>query len=141
MKSRSKFYLTPDDILDNETVQMRQPKKSPSGDSKLGQSSKFWSIQEQGLLKCMYCVCVCYFSPSFFLPIDPQTDVSRPTSVQLNKKEHVGIYLTGIILSLIVLLPVITSWILIILYSPQNPFIWATVSNHTVAIKVYQSIQ
>ena len=54
MKNRSKFYLTPDNILDNKTVEMRQPKKSPSGDSKLGQSSKFWSIQEQGLLKCMY---------------------------------------------------------------------------------------
>ena len=40
MKSRSKFYLTPDDILDNETVEMRQ-KKSSSGDSELGQSGKF----------------------------------------------------------------------------------------------------
>ena len=72
----------------------------------------------------------------FFLPIDPQIDILRQTSVQLNKKEHLGINLAGVILSLIVLLPVITSWTLIILYSPQNPFIWATVSNHTVAIKV-----
>ena len=112
-------------------------KKSPSGDSELGQSGKFWSIQERGLFKCQYCIyLICDYSPSFFLPIDPQTDVLRPTSVQLNKKEHVGIYLTGIILSLIVLLPVITSWTLIFLYSPQNPFVWATVSNHTVAIKV-----
>ena len=130
--------MTPDDILDNETVEMRKPKKSPSGDSELGQSSKFWSIQEQGLFKCKYCIC--YFSPYFFLPIDPQTDVSRQTSVQLNKKEHLGINIAGVILSLIVFLPVIISWTLIILYSPQSPFIWATVSNHTVAIKVYQII-
>ena len=45
MKNRSKFYLTPEDISDNETVGLRQ-KKSPSGDSGLGQSGKFWSIQE-----------------------------------------------------------------------------------------------
>ena len=51
MKDRSKFYLTPDDILDNETVEMRR-KNSPSGDSGLGQSGKFWSIQERGLFKC-----------------------------------------------------------------------------------------
>ena len=80
------------------------------------------------------------FFTIFFLPIDPQTDVSRQTSVQLNKKEHLGINIAGVILSLIVFLPVIISWTLIILYSPQSPFIWATVSNHTVAIKVYQSI-
>ena len=65
MKNRSRFYLTPDDILDNERVEMRQPKKSPSGDSELGQSSKFLSIQEQGLFKCKYCICICYFSPFF----------------------------------------------------------------------------
>ena len=46
MKSRSKFYLTPDDILDNETVEMRQ-KKSSSGDSELGQSGKFVAKQQQ----------------------------------------------------------------------------------------------
>ena len=79
---------------------------------------------------------ICNYSPSFFLPIVPQIDVLRQTSIQLNKKEHLGINLAGVILSLIALLPVITSWTLIILYSPQNPFIWATVSNHTVAIKV-----
>ena len=80
-----------------------------------------------------------WFLPSFFLPIDPQTDVSRQTSVQLSRKEHIGINIAGIIISLIVLLPVITSWTLIILYSPEKPFIWATVSNHTVAIKVCQT--
>ena len=37
MKSRSKFYLTPDDILDNKKVELRQ-KKTSSDDSKLGQS-------------------------------------------------------------------------------------------------------
>ena len=71
----------------------------------------------------------------FFLPIDPQIDILRQTSVQLNKKEHLGINLAGVILSLIVLLPVIT-WTYYFVNSPQNPFIWATVSNHTVAIKV-----
>ena len=58
MKNRSKFYLTPDDIKKNETVELRQ-KKSPSGDSSvLGKSGKFWSIQEQGLFKCKYCTLV-----------------------------------------------------------------------------------
>ena len=55
MKNRSKFYLTPEDISDNETVGLRQ-KKSPSGDSGLGQSGKFWSIQEWSLFKCEYCI-------------------------------------------------------------------------------------
>ena len=40
MKNRSNFYLTTDDILDNEKVEMRQ-KNSASGDSELGQSGKF----------------------------------------------------------------------------------------------------
>ena len=46
MKSRSKFYLTPDDILDNKTVEMRQ-KKSSSCDSELGQSGKFVEKQQK----------------------------------------------------------------------------------------------
>ena len=57
-------------------------------------------------------------------------------SIELNRKEQVCINLAGMVLSVIVLLPGIISWTLIVSYTPQNPYIWATVFNHTIAIKV-----
>ena len=74
MKNRSNFYLTQEDISDDETVELRQ-RKWPSGDSGLGHSSKFWPIQEWSLFKCEYCIyprkksviyLICNYSPSFF---------------------------------------------------------------------------